>query len=629
MQATETSPPPVAHWTEGLAGGPGLALASPPRWHLALALAVIALLAVAIGVQTWAWQVDDERQTLASRLEVHAAALDTELTRHEALPMVLALDPRLGAALAAPQDAAVIAAGNVYLQQTQLRTGAEAVFLIDSTGKTVAASNHDQPDSFIGQNYAFRPYVQEALAGRLGRFYAVGTTTGRPGYFLAAPVQRNPRGDAAGDGVVAVKVSLAAFEASLKPGGGVTVLADGAGVLMLSSEPGLRYRTLAPLSEQTRQGLDATRQYTGQSLQAVLPGTDLLAADKLPRLPTLLGVSAEPALAGLSEVVRRPAGGLGWQLVAFVDTPNARRTGLLAGTACGLAGMGTVMLWQMRALRRRRRAELLQVEDEIRRRIALGTEHLHAQLAEQARTENLLRRTTDSAVQAGKLAVLGQLAAGISHELNQPLTAMRNYADNALLMMDTGRAEGVRGNLQQIGALTDRMGQITSHLRAHARMQPEPVGPVSVRGAVDNALVLLRATAAQGAAPTVDIQPPGLQVLAEPVRLEQALVNLLRNAMDAGQGRAASQISATVEGTQVCIRVRDHGPGMAPDVLARLFEPFFTTKPAGSGLGLGLAVSRMIVRGLGGELQAGNAAGGGAEFSVFLPRAMPLPPSAD
>jgi C4-dicarboxylate-specific signal transduction histidine kinase len=99
--------------------------------------------------------------------------------------------------------------------------------------------------------------------------------------------------------------------------------------------------------------------------------------------------------------------------------------------------------------------------------------------------------------------------------------------------------------------------------------------------------------------------------------------------MDAGQGRAAPQISATVEGTQVCIRVRDHGPGMAPDVLARLFEPFFTTKPAGSGLGLGLAVSRMIVRGLGGELQAGNAAGGGAEFSVFLPRALPLPPSAD
>jgi two-component system C4-dicarboxylate transport sensor histidine kinase DctB len=198
---------------------------------------------------------------------------------------------------------------------------------------------------------------------------------------------------------------------------------------------------------------------------------------------------------------------------------------------------------------------------------------------------------------------------------------MRNYADNALLMIDSGRAEGVRGNLQRIGALTERMGHITSHLRAHARKQPEPIGPVSVRAAVDNALSLLQAPAGDAPAPTVDIQPAGLAVMAEPVRLEQVLVNLLRNANEASQGAAAPAIVATADGAWVRIRVRDHGKGIAPEVLAQLFEPFFTTKPAGSGLGLGLAVSRMIVRGLGGELQAGNAATGGAEFTVDLPQA--------
>lgn len=584
---------------------------------MAAALLLACAVAAALVAWVWALQVADERQAAATRLQLHAAALGAELLRHEALPEVLALDARLAAALAAPQDPARLAEANQYLASSQQRTGAEALFLIDRQGRTLAASNHAGADSFVGQNYAYRPYVQQALAGQLGRFYAVGATTGRPGYFLAAPVAAGSA-SAAVAGVVAVKVSLDSFEATLKPGGGITLLTDSAGVALLSSEPRWRYRTLAALPAEARGAIDRTQQYTGQVLQPLVLGLDLRQLDTLPR-----GVP-EPALAGLRQVVRQPVGtpaAMGWQLLAFVDTPQARRTAALAGTASLLAGVGGVLGWQVLRLRRRRRRELLAMEDQIRARIAHSTQHLQQQLAEQARTESLLRQTTDAAVQAGKLAVLGQMAAGISHELNQPLTAMCGYAENALTMMDSGEHAGVRNNLVRIGSLSERMGQIVSHLRAHARKQPEPVGPVPVQPAVDSTLQLLRTP--HGGVPRVllHIQPPGLAVHAQPVRLEQVLLNLLRNALQASPDGQPPEVSARAEGTQVLIAVRDHGAGLGPEVLPRLFEPFFTTRPGGQGLGLGLAVSRMIVQGLGGSLQAGNAEGGGAEFVVRLPLA--------
>jgi two-component system, NtrC family, C4-dicarboxylate transport sensor histidine kinase DctB len=245
-------------------------------------------------------------------------------------------------------------------------------------------------------------------------------------------------------------------------------------------------------------------------------------------------------------------------------------------------------------------------------------------VAELEKTEMVLRQTTDSAVQAGKLAVLGQMSAGITHELTQPLTAMRNYAENALHMMAHGQLDQVQHNLQRMENLTVRMEQMVTHLRFHARKQPQHIEPVSIRAALDGALDLLQ-TAPHHAHQRVVVRvDPELMVLADPIRLEQVLVNLLRNALEASDDHTPVEVCATAHGTSVAVSVRDHGTGIDPEAMPHLFEPFFSTKPAGSGLGLGLAVSQMIINKMGGLILATNHAGGGAEFVFELPRP-PLP----
>lgn len=577
-----------------------------PRWPVWLLLAIVLSVLAHRVVRDAA--AARELQEASARLQVLAGSLHNELSRHEALPGVLAMDSRLGDALANPTDRQRVDAANAYLRTVATRIGADAIFLMDRQGLTIASSNADTPSSFIGHNYGFRPYATDAFARGFGRFYAVGVTTGRPGYFLAASVTA-PGGVR---GVVALKMSLLPFEDALGAGTTPTVVADDNGVVMLASDPDLRYRTIEPLSDIQRERIRATRQYEGLPLQP-LPVTG----------PAATGASAPEGLVATPVRVLQPVAGTGWRIVAYARTPTA---GLLAGVSAALVFClvaGAVLLAHSTTLRRQRRIDLLQREAEIQRRIEVGTRQLRDQLAEQARTEALLRETTDSAVQAGKLTVLGQMAAAMSHELNQPLTAMRNYAENSITLLDHDRTDAARANLDRIAQLADRMGQIVAHLRSHARKQPGPVTAVAVASAIEQANQLLEAGLHTRVPLQVCVDPPDLQALAQPVRLEQALVNLLRNAIEAQPSDGPPSVIAYLEGDQAVIEVHDTGPGLSPGAANRLFEPFFTTKPSGAGLGLGLAVSRMILRAMNGDLTAPPSGGRGAVFRIVLPRARP------
>jgi two-component system C4-dicarboxylate transport sensor histidine kinase DctB len=284
------------------------------------------------------------------------------------------------------------------------------------------------------------------------------------------------------------------------------------------------------------------------------------------------------------------------------------------------------MAWQIVALRAQRRRDLQQAEAQIQQRLDAGTLQLRRQLDAQVKTEALLRATTDSAVQAGKLAVLGQMAGAVSHELNQPLTAMRSFSDNAKVLLEKGRLIEVRQNIDRVSSLAERMGQIVAQLSAHLRKQPGPLAPVDVGRAVQNALQLLGTLREERLDVVVDIEPAALAVLAQSVRLEQVLLNLLRNALEAQPSEALPRVTARSDGPSVRIEVRDHGPGIDPQAMDHLFEPFFTTKPQGLGLGLGLAVSLMILRDMGGDLTARNEPDGGASFTITLPRVAPSQP---
>jgi two-component system C4-dicarboxylate transport sensor histidine kinase DctB len=288
-------------------------------------------------------------------------------------------------------------------------------------------------------------------------------------------------------------------------------------------------------------------------------------------------------------------------------------------------------------LRQRRRAiyaslaakeALQQAHDELERKVAERTadlvaanEQLGREVAERQHTEQVLREAQDGLVQAGKLAVLGQMAAGITHELNQPLAALRTLSDNARLLLAKARTDDVRNNLALISQLTDRMAKITGQLKAFARKSPMHLGPVSVRRALGNVQALLeQRLRTERVAIVEEWSADDLEVLADANRLEQVLVNVVVNALDAMHETSVRRLEVSVRrhAGRVFIAVRDTGAGIAPEVLPRVFEPFVTTKEPGAGLGLGLAISAGIIRDFGGSLSAANRPQGGAEFTIEL-----------
>lgn len=601
-------------------------------WPALRLLAVLVLCVLAgWGVQEvfFARQLDRLAQQARHNVEFYRMSLDSLLTRNESLPRIIAMEDRLKELLREPSDPARLDAANDYLLKVKDGAGLNAVFLMDKDGLTLAASNVGLPGSFVGHNYSFRPYFQDAMQGRLGIFYGVGATTGVPGYFLAAPIE-GENGEAIG--TVIVKISLEDFEAALTRNGDPVLLADASGVVFLASVPGLKYRSLTPLDTGALAQIAMTRQYGKWRLDTL--GMALHAKDGPHYLRAELpGTPAEDYLAQSA-----PAGRLGWSIILLSRTGQERQSALLAGVAAGLAvafllSLMTFFRLNVKRYNERRQAEaaLRQAHASLEARIAERTADLtvtnvslEEKVAALKTTETILRETRDAAVQAGKLAVLGQMAAGISHEINQPLTALHAFADNAVDLLDRGALDDVRDNLDLIRRMAARMGHIVGEIKNFARNSSPSRCAVDVSGVVYQAAMLVE-TRRKHVGALIDTQGVSgeIRVWADQQRLEQVVVNLLLNALDAIAESAERQIAvvAARDGGKVRIFVRDSGPGVPSTVLPRLFEPFFTTKATGRGLGLGLAISRMIVVGFGGSLDVRNPEWGGAEFSVTLEEA--------
>lgn len=623
--------PPPAH--NGGPGRPAWGRAVEPFPRLkptrSLLSSGIALLAcVFAGALAYRWSLDAQlaaqQRAASQRLAFAAQSLESLLQRNEALPALLALNSRTNLALQQPTPQNLQAA-NAYLASAVALAGVDTAYVMDTQGLTLAASNWNLPSSFVGQNYRFRPYFEAAMQGQIGRFFGVGVTTGRAGYFMASALPP----EAPAPGVVAVKISLDAFEAALAEGGDTVLLADGEGVVFVSTEPAWRYRTLAPIPAPVRTRLQGVQQYGNYPL------TPLQGHGPRPVDGDTLRLQQAGQQRDFS-VAARTVGPLGWQMLLLADQRPARQEALVAGLAGGLCAALVLGLALLRRIDRQGRAERAASDQRLREAHGM----LEAQIAQRTReitaantaleervqalqqAEQIVRGTRDTAVQAGKLAVLGQMAAGMSHELNQPLAALQTLSDNAMALHQRQRGEDVAENLRLISQLAERMGRIVRQLKSFARKEPPALHPCSVREALDHALLLLAPRCqAVDAQVTVAAFDERLCVLADATRLEQVLVNLLRNGLDAVQHQAVREVRFAAEvqaGGQVLLRVADTGRGMDPEVQTHLFEPFYTTK-AGEGLGLGLAISRIIVEGMGGTLVAANLPQGGAEFTVGLP----------
>lgn len=525
--------------------------------------------------------------------------------------------------LAHPSDPALVRTANLYLRATAELLQASDIYVMNLAGVTLAASNYDRPFSFVGGNFAFRPYFQDALTLGRGRFYALGTTSQVRGYYFAAPV---PVDDATA-GVLVIKIDLDAIEEGWRGSGTEVIVTDPEDIVFMSTNPDWTFGATRPLTAERLARTRSTRRYADRTLSE-LPLRRATGADGGP-----LWRLAGPGGAAEYRVVAEAMPDADWTVAVLVDTRPARQQALtrlaLGALAVGLLVLAAVIVAQRRAALRERMALQAEARAQLERRVVERTAELAAvnrrlegEVAERRATEERLRATQADLVQAGKLAALGQMSAALSHEFNQPLGAARNYAENAQLLIERGRIEDARGNIERILGLIGRMGDLSRHLRNFARKPNTQLSDVPLPEAVAAVQEILGwRIRAQQIALTVDIPP--LVVRAGPVRLQQVLVNILSNAIDALEDRTPRTIAlvARQRGDMAVLTIADSGPGVAPQLVERIFDPFFSTKGVGKGLGLGLSISYNIVHDFGGTLAVANRPEGGAVFTLTLPLA--------
>jgi two-component system C4-dicarboxylate transport sensor histidine kinase DctB len=543
------------------------------------------ILSAAVGVALVAWvgsvaaaRLETQRQTQQLLIDtaLRRELLRSEIERHRLLPTTLARNPQLAAAVDPDIPAAdrkdTINVLNEDFEQLARADGAATLYLVDARGITRVASNHRLPTTFVGQDYSFRAYFRDAMQRGTGELFAQGTISGVPGLYLAQRLRN-------GAGVVVTKVEFTDLEKNWQIRNEQTLVVDRSGIVLLTSDPGSRFTAY----------------------------------------------KSEPDIAGKWISAQLPAPYQDWTLTLRRDIGAAVLTARLFGAALGgTLGLLLVAACYLTFVSRRRR-ETQRVE--LERLVTSRTEELEnsnrrlvQEIEEHSRSEATVQRLRDNLAQANRLAILGQISAGVAHEINQPTAAIRTYADNAQKMLERGQAAAALATLPLIASLTERIGLITEQLREFARRSPAKREVVSLADVIDGSQLLLEQSLRVRRIRLLRPHSPEQQrVFANRTRLEQVLVNLIQNAMDAVADMTDPQICIETgdDADAVWISVSDNGPGVPPERRDDLFAPFSSSKPL--GLGLGLVISRDIVSDLGGSLDFAPGPTGGAVFKVRIP----------
>jgi two-component system C4-dicarboxylate transport sensor histidine kinase DctB len=600
--------------------------------------AALLLLFVIVTYSIYFWslksRIDSLDESGKKRLEVYVTSLENVLDKYDYLPKTLELNNDVSMLLQNPHDKKQVATVNQYLEQINEQAKSNVIYVIGLNGITLAASNWKQPNSFVGINLSFRPYFQDALHHIPGRFYGIGTTSQEAGYYFAHGIYRNGKLL----GVAAVKISLGKLEQNWAQGNDPVLLVDENNVIFLSSVPSLKYKTIGRLDQKTIELLNETHQYYKQALDPI----HFVNAEFLPDGTRVISIKQD----GKKASQENPAGSYlvtegrmmsqaNWRFILLSDFSKVQ-TGAAATGAFAVV-IFVLLMFVFLYMRQRHLAIMQNVAakealqhayDNLELMVAertsalnLTTRNLTQEIAERRQAQQALQTTQNELVQAGKMAVLGQMSAGITHELNQPLTALQTMTDNTRVLLERGNIEAAKNNLAIILQIIDRMGKITRQLKVFARKSTAAPAPVSIRKAIMNAMLLVEQRMQHEKVSVKQIIPDEeVFALGDSNRLEQVLVNLFNNALDSMENSPQRGLTVAVESgvERVSISVTDTGPGISEEVLQHLFEPFFTTKAQGVGLGLGLVISEQIVREFDGRLSGKNAPEGGAVFTVEL-----------
>ncbi|CUH53584.1 sensor histidine kinase [Shimia marina] len=554
---------------------------------------VLALIAVVAGVTIWVTNsyltarfTENTRNRAELRLALYSGNLISELRRNAIVPQLLAKDPALIGALNS-QD---FTTSTQRLISFVDEIGAASLLLLDESGRTVAATDRTR----LGTNYRDQAFFIDALRSNLTLFTVSQNETGAYRFMYS----RRLESGGSTLGVIAVEVDLHKFEHAWAGISDAILVTNSEGVIILSSEP--RWRGLTEAEALARQPA------LGAIERAIKVTSDW---------------AQDPADAYLSgEAVMRIGARIpfrGWQMTSFTTYASVRER-VNAVLALEIMGFAILLALGFYVLGRKSASRMVFFQRESVELRGLNL-RLQREIAERERMQLSLEVAEQSLAQSSKLAALGEMSAAVSHELNQPLAAMKTYLAGARLLVSRNRPDEALTSFQRIDDLIERMGAITKQLKSYARKGGDEFHPVDMGDAVASALSMMEPQLRQRQVRISKIVPTEqVRVMGDRVRIEQVMINLLRNALDATEPVSDPEIEILLAaGETATLTVRDNGPGI--DDLDNLFEPFFTTKQPGEGVGLGLAISSGIVNDLGGRLTARNGQGRGAVFEVQLP----------
>ncbi|PIL19376.1 cytochrome C biogenesis protein CcmE [Puniceibacterium antarcticum] len=562
----------------------------PLSWRVRSALFVLFLLAVATVWTTNSLLTSRFTETTRNRAELRLALysgnLLSELRRNAIVPQLLSRDPALISALNSSE----------YSQSSQRlisyvdEIGAASLMLLDGDGRTVAATDRNR----LGESHRNAPYFVDALRSNATVFTTLQREAG--GYSFTYSRRLDSQGKAIG--VIVVEVDLAKFERAWAGISDAVLVTNSEGNIILATEP--RWRGLTPSAALQREPADSAIE---RAIQATADWT---------ALPADAYVQGEAVMRIDGRIPFR-----GWSMTSFTTYSSVREkvNGVLALEIMGFAILAALAFYALSrktalrmALFQRESAELRQLNMRLQREIA-----------ERERVQETLAVAEQTLAQSSKLAALGEMSAAVSHELNQPLAAMKTYLAGARLLLRRNRPEEALSAFHRIDDLIERMGAITRQLKSYARKGQAEFSPVDMGDALASALSMMEPQLKSRKVKITRILPEErVRVMGDRMRIEQVMVNLLRNALDATKMVPDPQLDLILaSGETATMTVRDNGHGI--EDLEALFEPFYTTKQPGDGVGLGLAISSGIVNDLGGRLIARNAEAGGAVFEIQLP----------
>lgn len=548
-----------------------------------IGLVVLVMLAYVVAFNIL---VNLERSRTATKVAAYQNIIEDELNRLRHLPKFLSKDIGVAAVLQGQEPADL----NERFKELSQSARAEAIYLMKPDGLTVAASNADQTPTFLGENYGFRPYFRNSMQGKDAGFFAIGATTSRPGYFLASPVFGNGQVD----GVLALKLDLTALTETLEESNDLILVNNPDKIVVLSSKPDWRYRSLSDLD-------------TG--LMAKIKGERQFGAQTLGRLNWVERPSARVRLEGQDFLLdQRLLASPEWTVSYLEDLAPIRLRSILIGAAT--AGVFALIAALGLFLRSRRLSSALIASQQDRARLTQEIEVRRKAETDLQAAQVELNRTS-------KLAALGQLSASVTHELGQPITAMKNY-----LAAERFGVSAENPLVRNLSGIVDRMEKITQQLRFFSVAKETEFDPVPVATLLQGAVQMIQHDLVRHNIQLILPDPmPDQSVIGDRLRLEQVVINLLRNAIAAMEDMPERVLTISGEAMhgQYAIRIQDTGHGLGQQSLNKMIEPFHTTRASGEGMGLGLSISNSILQEHNGSLNATETPDGGACFTLSVP----------